>query len=188
MSDAQARLKEFEAGSTSRFRPRLRDRLRDEAAELAARARQARGEADDLRRQLAELRREQGWTQSWDPARAAAAVTQAEDTYPQDRGRAQQLDEQELEFTRQRIGWRQTSAATAAAESADLIAEQQLRADMPPEQHTTEQGLRAAWHREQRRLAAEQAAEQAARHAEYTRTYQPPTLGQDHDRGMGLGL
>jgi hypothetical protein len=188
MSAAQARHKEIEAGSTSRFRPRLRDRLRGEATELHARAEQARGEADDLRQQLAELRGEQGWTQGWDAARAAAAVTRAEDTYPRDRERAQQLDEQELDFTRQRFGWRQTAADTAAAESADLIAEQQLRAEMPPEQHTTEQGLRATWHREQQRLAAEQAAEQAARHAEYTRTQRSRTLGHDHDHDMGLGL
>lgn len=184
MCVAQARGKEIQAAATSRFRPGQGDRLLGEAAELYTRAEHAHAEAEVLGQQMAELY-EQGYQQGGTSRWWREKVERAETSYPQDREHAQQLDVQELNFTHQRIGWRQTAADKIAA----YTAERRLRIDMPPCPRTIEHGLRDAWHHEQQQqIHAERAAEQARHSAEYYRSYQPPTLEQGYDHGLELGM
>lgn len=188
VSTAQAAGLERQAERAPWYRPGVRDRLNAEAAELREQAAWAQTHVDALTRRAAELAERTGQHYSVSTHWPERELERAEATYPRDRERAQRADETELRVLRHDITGDTASAGELGDRRDTLAAEKQLRATMPTDQRTTEEGLRAQWN-EQRR--AERQAEQA-RQAERARklgerSYNP---GPDHglSRGSGLGL
>lgn len=142
MLAAQARHTNLEASQVSWFRPGRRDRLLVQAAELTARSQRALALAEQLGQLRAKLDHKTGGhhlgstqgpeTNSRAPKRAT----------PRDLDRAHHGDLADLAALRHQVSMHTGAAETTGHRHDELTAEQQLRAEMPPQQAIAEQNLR----------------------------------------------
>jgi conjugative relaxase-like TrwC/TraI family protein len=152
----RAARKEIEAEHTRWWQPGRREQLQAEATADRALQQRAHAEATELARYAAELQHELGGPGTWRQARQQ--LERAETSYELDRQRAHDADERELSRMRDRIAGHDTAARDAGSRHDELLAEQQLRTDMPEAQRTVERQLRIKWTLHQRQHSLEHSA------------------------------
>ena len=132
--------KEFGAERTRWWQPGRREQLHAEAAADKALSQRLLAQAAELAHPVAELQRQLGGPGVWKQAREQAERAKA--GYLQDRQRAHDADQRELDRLRDRADSLDTATREAGTRRAELLAEQQLRATMPEPQATLEHELR----------------------------------------------
>lgn len=177
--------KEFDAERTRWWQPGRREQLLAEAAADKAQSGQLQAQADELARPAAELQRQLGGPGVWRQAREHAE--RAEASYQQDRHRAHEADQRELDRLRDRADSHDTAAVDASTRRDELLAEQQLRATMPEAQATLEHQLRSQaidHQRAQEQAAFERQVDQSAQaDLDFHQRSLHADIHQDIDRG-----